>query len=128
MKVLSDTRLTATIPAHSAGLVDVRVTTPGGTSAISKADQYTYESIPTVSAISPARGAAGKVITVTGTGIAPGVTVAFGATPAVKVTRVSGTELRATAPAGSRTVPVTITTPGGTSTASAATQFTYTNA
>ena len=129
MKVLSDTQLTATIPAHSAGMVHVRVTTPGGTSAVSKADDYTYESVPTVSAISPASGAAGKVITVTGTGITPGVTVAFGASPAAHRSPGSPTtKLQATVPAGSRTVPVTITTPGGTSTASPAVQFTYTTA
>lgn len=126
VKVVSDTQLTATVPAHAAGWVHVRVVTPGGMSAVSRADEYTYDPVPTVSAISPASGAAGKVITVTGTGIVPGVTAAFGAAPAVKVTRVSSTELKATVPAGSGTVPVTITTPGGTSTASSADQFTYT--
>ena len=126
VKVLSDTQLTATVPAHSAGTAHVRVTTPGGISAVSSGDAYTYEPAPTVSAISPASGATGKVITVTGTGIVPGVTVGFGATPAAKVTRVSATKLQATVPAGSGTVPVTITTPGGTSTTSPADEFTYT--
>ena len=36
------TQITATSPAQSAGTVDVTVTTPGGTSATSSADQYTY--------------------------------------------------------------------------------------
>jgi hypothetical protein len=40
--VNSDTSITAVAPAESAGTVDVTVTTPGGTSATSSADQYTY--------------------------------------------------------------------------------------
>ena len=41
MNVDSDTQITATSPAGS-GTVDVTVTTPGGTSATSSADQFTY--------------------------------------------------------------------------------------
>ena len=39
---VSDTSITVTSPAHAAGLVDVRVTTPGGTSAIVVGDRFTY--------------------------------------------------------------------------------------
>lgn len=38
----SATSCTATAPAHAAGTVDVRVTTPGGTSAITPAGEFTY--------------------------------------------------------------------------------------
>ncbi|HUZ52871.1 MAG TPA: IPT/TIG domain-containing protein [Streptosporangiaceae bacterium] len=38
----SDTQITATSPAHAAGTVDVTVTTPGGTSALTSVDQFTY--------------------------------------------------------------------------------------
>ena len=38
----SDTQITATAPAGSPGTVDVTVATPGGTSARSPADRYTY--------------------------------------------------------------------------------------
>jgi hypothetical protein len=38
----SDTSITATSPAASAGTVDVAVTTLGGTSAASASDQFTY--------------------------------------------------------------------------------------
>lgn len=38
----SDTQITAVSPAHAAGTVDVTVTTPGGTSAASSQDQFTY--------------------------------------------------------------------------------------
>ncbi|GAT61626.1 leucine-rich repeat protein [Paludibacter jiangxiensis] len=40
--VNSDTQITATSPARSAGAVDITVTTAGGTSATSSADQFTY--------------------------------------------------------------------------------------
>ena len=40
--VISSTSITATSPAGSAGTVDVTVTTPGGASATSAADQFTY--------------------------------------------------------------------------------------
>ena len=39
---ISSTTIKAIAPAHPAGTVDVRVTTPGGTSAIVTADKYTY--------------------------------------------------------------------------------------
>jgi hypothetical protein len=42
--VNSDTLITATSPAHAAGVVDVRVTTTLGTSMITPADQFTYSS------------------------------------------------------------------------------------
>ena len=41
--VNSDTRLTATTPAHVGGTVDVTVTTSSGVSAISSADEFTYK-------------------------------------------------------------------------------------
>jgi hypothetical protein len=44
--VVSDTRLTATAPAESAGTVDVTVTTLSGTSATRAADAYTYVAAP----------------------------------------------------------------------------------
>lgn len=39
---LSSTTIKAVAPPHPAGTVDVRVTTPGGTSAIVASDKYTY--------------------------------------------------------------------------------------
>ena len=46
--VNSATQITATAPAHAAGAVDVRVTTPGGTSLTGPADQFTYVASPAV--------------------------------------------------------------------------------
>lgn len=41
---VSDTKLTATSPANAAGVVDVRVTNTGGTSAIAGGDKFRYVS------------------------------------------------------------------------------------
>ena len=54
--VNSATQITATAPAGSAGTVDVTVTTPGGTSATSAADQFTYVAPPTITSISSTKG------------------------------------------------------------------------
>ena len=47
--VNSDTQITAVSPAHAAGVVDVTVTAPGGTSATSASDQFTYVAPPVAS-------------------------------------------------------------------------------
>src|SRR5204862_152124 len=76
--VTSSTSITATSPAHAAGLVDVTVTTAGGTSAISLKDHYKFT--PLVASVSPTGGpgAGGTTVTVNGSGFAPGA-------PATKV-------------------------------------------
>ena len=131
VSVKSDTQITATSPAGS-GTVDVTVTTPSGTSATSSADQFTYIATPpptaTVTAISPASGPnnGGTKVTITGTGFTGATSVSFGETAASNVSVKSDTQITATSPAGSDTVDVTVTTPGGTSKTSSADHFTYT--
>jgi len=58
----------------------VTVTTAGGTSALSGADVFTYNTVPAVTAIAPAAGplVGGTVVTVTGSGFTAASTVAFG--------------------------------------------------
>src|SRR6185437_8061237 len=46
IKTNTATEITAESPTHAGGQVDVTVTTPGGTSATSEADQYTYVGVP----------------------------------------------------------------------------------
>ena len=126
--VNSNTQITATAPAGSAGTVDVTVTTVGGTSATSAADQFTYVPAPTVTSISPTSGptSGGTTVTVTGTNFSGATAVTFGATAATGFTVNSATQITATVPAGSAgTVDVRVTTTGGTSATSAADQFTY---
>jgi hypothetical protein len=52
VNVKSDTQIIVTSPAGS-GLVDVTVTTPGGTSATSSSDQFTYTPVPPTWSVNP---------------------------------------------------------------------------
>ncbi|MFG2865065.1 IPT/TIG domain-containing protein [Streptomyces sioyaensis] len=113
--VVSSTQIVATAPAGS-GTAQVTVTTPGGTSG-GVAFTYTSASVPVLSSVSPNAGPAGggNTVTLTGTGLATAGAVRFGATAATSFTVVSDTLITAVAPAGTGTVQVTVTTPGGAS-------------
>ena len=67
--VINSTTITADSPAGT-GVVDVTVTTAGGQSATSAADQFTYVVAPVVTGVSPTSGPAvgGTLVTITGTG------------------------------------------------------------
>jgi hypothetical protein len=56
VKVVSSGKLTVTVPAHTSGTVDVRVTTAGGTSAVSARDRYAFDVKPVVLSVSPSTG------------------------------------------------------------------------
>src|SRR5208337_3347918 len=101
--VNSATSITAVSPAGSAGTVDVTVTTPGGTSATSPADEFTYDPVPVVTGITPAAGpvAGGTTVTITGTGFTGATAVMFGTTAASSFTVTSTTQITAVSPAGS---------------------------
>ena len=127
------TQITANAPAGAAGTVDVTVITPGGTSATSASDQYTYTApappppaAPVVSGVSPSSGpaAGGSTVAITGSAFTGATAVHFGAS-AAPFTVVSDTQITATAPAGSGTVDVTVTTGAGTSAIGAGDQFTF---
>ncbi|MFI0780297.1 IPT/TIG domain-containing protein, partial [Streptomyces sp. NPDC021212] len=72
---------------------------------------------PVISSVNPASGApgGGTVVTLTGTNFTQATAVRFGTALAPAFTVVSATQITATSPAGSGTVLVTVTTPGGTS-------------
>ena len=128
--VLSDTAVRMRLPAHAAGAVDVTVTTPGGTSAVSDADVYRYvlPAAPEVSGLSLTSGTVlgGMTLAVVGTGFTGATQVAFGATAATNVTVLSDTAISVRVPGqAAGMVDVTVTTPGGTSTAVTTDQFTY---
>lgn len=125
--VISDDLIQAIAPSNSVGVLHVTVVTPGGTSSTSAADQFTYTASPTpaVTAIGPTAGPAGTVDYVTGSGFTGASAVSFGGTAATKFFVMSDTLIQVTSPAGSGTVDVTVTTPGGTSTITAADKYTY---
>ena len=118
----SPTLITAYAPPGS-GTVYVTVTSSSGTSTTGTASQFTYLP-PTVTSLSPNSGAALTSVTITGTNFDPGATVSFGGV-AASATVNSPTQIIATAPPGSGTVYVTVTTTAGTSTTGTASQYTY---
>jgi hypothetical protein len=100
--VNSGTSITAVAPPGSPGLVDVRVTTPIATSALSTRDRFKY--IPSVDGIAPNAGsvAGGAVVTITGSGFsttAGATTIKFGTKHATLVQCISSTTCTAVAPA-----------------------------
>ena len=124
--VNSATMMHATAPPGT-GTVDITVTTSGGTSATSSADQFSYVALPTVVSLSPAAGPSGggTTVVITGTSLSGASAVDFGSTAATGYSIGSPTEVSATAPPGTGTVDITVTTSGGTSATSSADQFSY---
>ncbi len=127
----SNTEITATSPAGSAGTVNVTVTTPGGTSATGSSDDFIYIAAPTVTGVSPSGGpsAGGTAVSITGTNLAGATAVRFGAAAASSFTVSSATSITATSPAAAvGPVDITVTTAGGTSATGSVDRFTYTTA
>ena len=127
--VVSATELTAVAPpaaGGNAGAVDVTVTTPGGTSATTAADQFTYLPVPAVTSVAPDAGpvAGGTTVTVTGSGLAQVDAVGFGTGTVSSFTVASDSSLTfSTPPHASGLVPITVTSPGGTSVVGAGDSF-----
>ncbi|HRI98386.1 MAG TPA: IPT/TIG domain-containing protein [Nocardioides sp.] len=127
----SATSLTVTSPAHAAGVVDVLVSTPGGTSAASASAKFQYVvpgGQPVVEEIAPASGPTdtGVAVTVRGSGFTGATAVNFGAVAATSLTVVDDTELMVTSPpqpAGQ--VDLRVVTPAGISAVVPEDQFTY---
>ena len=124
----TDTLMSAISPSGS-GTVDVTVTSPsGGTSAIGAADRFTYTSGPIVTAAAPNGGppAGGTSVTITGFNFTGATGVSFGANAAASFSVNNSTSITATSPpAVNGTVDITVTSPNGTSAATAADQFSY---
>jgi len=75
--VTSPSKITATAPPQAVGTVDVTVSNPGASSAISSADHFKYT--PSVTSVKPSSGstAGATSVTVTGSGFALGSTTVF---------------------------------------------------
>ncbi|MHC5541319.1 IPT/TIG domain-containing protein, partial [Singulisphaera rosea] len=126
--VNSDTQITATSPAGAAGMVNVTVVTPGGTSPVLPAVQFTYVVPPVITALSTDKGrsAGGTTVTITGSGFNIAAQVYFGTALASNIVVNSETQITATSPAGAPGVAdVTVAIPGGTSGIRPEDQFTY---
>lgn len=116
--------LTTLVPAGAAGTVVVTVTTPGGTTAVGL--NYTYHAVPTLTSLLNSFGDddGTSLIQVNGTNFPSGLTtVTFDTTASGTVNFVTTFQVTAIAPAhAAGVVPVTVTTPGGTT---APLNFTY---
>ena len=124
--VVSSTSITATTPAHAAGVVNV-VVSNAEQQAATLPNGYTYNPGPAVTAIAPNNGTAagGTSVTVTGASFLPGATLSLGGTPATGLAVVSGTSITATTPAhAAGAVNVAVTNPDG-QTGTLANGYTY---
>jgi hypothetical protein len=131
----TSTSIVAASPASNVtGTVDVRVTTPAGTSPITTADQFTYANTstgpPAVTATNPISGpsAGGTSVVVTGSNLLGATSVQFGSVAAPNYTVNSATQITVFSPAGTTTVDVTVVTSLGTSPRTAGDEYTYTYA
>ncbi|MEV1286634.1 IPT/TIG domain-containing protein [Micromonospora sp. NPDC049679] len=127
---VSDTQLKLTLPPGAAGTVDLQVTTPGGTSAVDTATQFTYRTppAPAITSLNPKGGLTylPTPVTITGVNFTAASKLTVGGV-AVSFTRVSDTQLKATLPAhAAGDVDVQVTTPGGVTATGSDAQFTYT--
>lgn len=122
---VSATEVIAVTPGGT-GTVPVTLTTPGGTATAP--NDFTYIAAPTINStggLVPAAGplSGGTPVTITGTNLAGTSSVTFGRNAATNVSVVSPQVVTAISPAGTGSVTVTVTTPGGT--AASPTQFSY---
>lgn len=133
-EVDGDSQILAWSPPGPNGLVDVTVTAPGGASAASIADQFTYIPVkppkPGALSISPNFGslAGGTFVTLLGLGFTNATAVNFGGQPAqFKV--ISDGQIDAVSPPApggtAQAVDVIVTTPIGNATAVPQDGFTY---
>jgi IPT/TIG domain/Regulator of chromosome condensation (RCC1) repeat len=110
--------------------VPVMVSSVRKVASISAGGQHVLaygEPTPTVTGVAPTLGpaAGGDTVTIAGVNFTGATAVKFGTAEAPSFTVNSGTSITATAPAGSGTVDITVTTPSGISLASARDRYTY---
>lgn len=122
----SQSQITAVVPAHAVGDVNVSVTTESGTSQSVVA--YTYEPsvVPTLDSVTPNSGSptGGAFATLYGTGFRDIISITVGGVHSGSFYVVDDTELQFQVPAGDAgTFDIVITTDGGTATLQNA--FTY---
>jgi len=109
--------------------ISVTVITPGGTSAVSPADRFTYLPPPTVSKVVPRSGpvGGGTVVSIAGANLGGASGVTFGCVGAQRFEVSSASSIVAIAPSEPvATVDVRVTTAGDRSAASSGDRYTFT--
>jgi len=138
VKVLSDTSLTVTVPAHAAGPGKLVLTAAWTRSAEAAAAAFAWvapaptppapaASAPTLAAAGAASVPAGRtaVVTFTGTGLTGATSVTVGGRPATGLQVLSPTQVRVTAPAlPAGSWPVVVVTPAGSSSGAVSLRYT----
>jgi hypothetical protein len=127
-RINSETSITAQSPPEPPGPVDVTVTTAGGDSPATSADQFHYIPPVVVTVIAPSSGprTGGTTVRIAGSGFTGASAVRFGNNQVARFTVDSDSLITALAPSASLgTVDVTVTAAGGQSVTSAADQFTF---
>ncbi|MFP7759632.1 IPT/TIG domain-containing protein, partial [Marisediminicola sp. LYQ85] len=109
-EVVSDTEITVTSPAGTAGTVDVVVLSPDVDSA---PVDFTYFALPVIVLIDPDTGpeAGGTEVTIIGTNFTGATGVTFDGVEGTDFEVVSDTEITVTSPAGTGVVEVVVVTP-----------------
>jgi hypothetical protein len=110
LNVVSDTYLTATVPA-GATAGNVTVTTPGGTLT----SNHIFLVVPVITGFSPPSGPVGSLVTISGSGLTGVTLVKFGSKSAAFTVNNDG-QITATVPAGAKTGKISVTSPGGIAT------------
>jgi uncharacterized repeat protein (TIGR03803 family) len=108
--IVTDTYLTAVVPAGTTGLVSVA--TPSGTLDSNKP----YRVTPLVKSFNPTSGPVGTSVTITGSGLINTTKLTFGGVGATSFSITSNTQVTATVPTGAKSGKIGITTPGGIAT------------
>src|SRR5690606_31251770 len=114
----SDTQITVTTPAGTAGPADVVVLSPNGDSAPGELTYVAGPAVPVISSLTPTSGptAGGTTVTITGSGFTGATAVRFDGIAATSFTVDSDTQITAVTPAhAAGPVDVTVMTLGGTS-------------
>ncbi|HVJ54435.1 MAG TPA: IPT/TIG domain-containing protein, partial [Aliidongia sp.] len=104
ISVVNDDQITVTAPAGSAGLVDITVTTPNGTSPTSASDEFTYAALTAPPVTGPVTatvgyGSVSNAIALNLSG-GPATSVSIASAPAHGAATASGTSIRYTPAAG----------------------------
>jgi len=110
--VVSDTQITASVPT-GAGSGPISVATPYGATRSTSSFSVTTAPAPAISSFSPSSGPAGTRVTISGSGFTGATAVAFNGRAATFTVQ-SATSISGVVPAGARSGPITVTTPGGT--------------
>lgn len=112
-------QIVATVP-EGASTAPITIVTPGGTVVSSAAFTVSVTPPPTISSFSPTNAPIGTEITIEGQNLAGATQVLFGNVAATPRAGFSGVDLVVTVPTGATSGPLTVLTPGGSFTTTAA--------